>query len=146
MLRPGSEALATCGRILRAACALAILTGVSVLAGWAFDVEGLKSAFPGLIAMNPLTAVCFVLSALALALLHDEAVAPNARRVRQTGLSWSPFLSIEQVLFRQAIAVSDALPTGMAPNTEFNSAPWPWPCSRFAPAGGDASTPRSCWR
>jgi diguanylate cyclase (GGDEF)-like protein len=131
---PDPRLIATCGRIVRAACALAIFTGVTVLAGWSLDMDVLKSIFPGLIAMNPLTAICFVLSALALALLHDEAVAPSLRRGGQMAallvallalirladhlLGWS--LAIDQRLFRQAITASDAIPTSMALNTAFN--------------------------
>ncbi len=47
-------------------CLLPALTGLIALAGWALDVEQLKSVLPGLIAMNPLTAICFILSAVAL--------------------------------------------------------------------------------
>jgi hypothetical protein len=45
---PDPRLVATCGRIVRAACAVAIFTGVSVLAGWALDVEGLKCERAGL--------------------------------------------------------------------------------------------------
>lgn len=47
-------------------CLVPALTGTIALAGWILDSEHLKSVLPGLIAMNPLTAICFILSALAL--------------------------------------------------------------------------------
>ncbi len=37
-----------------------------MLAGWVFDVGGLKRVFPGLVAMNPVSAVAFVLSGASL--------------------------------------------------------------------------------
>jgi signal transduction histidine kinase/CheY-like chemotaxis protein len=44
------------------ACALvAVLAGSLVLVGWFADIVWLKSVVPGFIAMNPLTAICFIL-------------------------------------------------------------------------------------
>jgi len=49
-------------------CGLVALSlGALVLTGWQFDLEILKRILPGLVAMNPLTAVCIVLIGLALA-------------------------------------------------------------------------------
>jgi hypothetical protein len=44
----------------------AFVVGAGVLAGWALDIAGLKSGFPGLTATQPLSAVCLMLCALAL--------------------------------------------------------------------------------
>ena len=59
----------------------AVLVGVSVLLGWWRGIDLLKGIFPGLVAMNPATAVCFILSGAALFLakkpIHPrQAVAP----------------------------------------------------------------------
>lgn len=55
---------------------LAIAAGCAVLVGWATGSVALKSIAPGLVAMNPLTAVCFVLCGVALCLRGSEAPAP----------------------------------------------------------------------
>jgi signal transduction histidine kinase len=49
----------------RASCAL-ILVGALVLLGWLFHLQILKSAAPGFIAMNPLSAVLFIIGGSAL--------------------------------------------------------------------------------
>src|SRR3712207_743128 len=51
--------------------AIAILVGSFVLLGWALDIEVLKRVLPGLVAMNPATAVDFVLTGAALLLQTD---------------------------------------------------------------------------
>ena len=45
---------------------------LAVLLGWLVRESFLKSAVPGLVSMNPLTAVCFLLAAASLTLLCDE--------------------------------------------------------------------------
>lgn len=45
---------------------LVICMGVLVIIGWQFDIEELKRIFFGLVAMNPLTAVCFIMGGVAL--------------------------------------------------------------------------------
>jgi hypothetical protein len=48
------------------------LTGSLVLAGWAFRITALKQVLPGLVAMNPMTAVAFMLAGFSLCLYcHD---------------------------------------------------------------------------
>jgi signal transduction histidine kinase/CheY-like chemotaxis protein len=61
----------------RACAALVVLAGGAVLFGWMADVVWLKSVIPGYIAMNPLTAICFVLTGAALYLSCGEA--PGSR-------------------------------------------------------------------
>ena len=39
------------------------LMGTSVLTGWALDFEPLKRVLPGMVAMNPVTAIAFLLAA-----------------------------------------------------------------------------------
>src|SRR5262245_38125047 len=57
-------------------------SGVLNLIGWAFDISALKSVIPGQVAMNPATAVCFILLGLALYLGHIPYQA-RARLGRQ---------------------------------------------------------------
>src|SRR5262245_13506672 len=63
-----------------AAAGLLVLVGTLVLLGWLFWVEALKSALPGRVAMNPLTAVGFMLAGAALWLLRAEEGNPRRRR------------------------------------------------------------------
>lgn len=49
---------------------VAAILPVCALLGWTFDVEILKSVLPGLTPMNPLTAVCFLSSGLAIGLVN----------------------------------------------------------------------------
>jgi len=51
-----------------AAGAAGMVVGIAVLAGWGLKVEVLKSVLPGMVAMNPATAACFVLLGCALRL------------------------------------------------------------------------------
>ena len=57
-------------------------TAILVLVGWTADEAILKSIVPGLVAMNPLTAVCFLLTAVALAL----GARPRSRWAHLVGL------------------------------------------------------------
>jgi two-component system cell cycle sensor histidine kinase/response regulator CckA len=56
------------GKAAFAAALAAVVVGASVLAGWFFEVEFLKRIASGLVAMNPATAVAFVLAGTSLAL------------------------------------------------------------------------------
>ncbi|MEA2735950.1 MAG: hypothetical protein QOE14_2401, partial [Humisphaera sp.] len=58
--------------------ALVATCGLLVLIGWFFNVEFLKSLLHAArVAMNPATALCFILLAVALWMLRDER--PSAR-------------------------------------------------------------------
>ena len=45
----------------KVAAGLTVLLGALVLAGWTLDIQTLMRVLPGLSAMNPMTAVCFIL-------------------------------------------------------------------------------------
>ncbi|MDQ3545132.1 MAG: hypothetical protein M3429_01215, partial [Verrucomicrobiota bacterium] len=62
--------------------AAAFATTVSVLAliGWLTATELLKRVFPGLIAMNPVTAVTFIVTAAALTFLREPVRSPSYLR------------------------------------------------------------------
>ena len=49
-----------------------VAIGLLVLAGWQFDIYFLKSVGPKLVPMNPMSAVCFVLSGAAVLLSREE--------------------------------------------------------------------------
>jgi hypothetical protein len=49
------------------------LLGCLVLLGWTFDVEFLKRIAPSLVAMNPATAIAFILAGISLWCLRDES-------------------------------------------------------------------------
>jgi signal transduction histidine kinase/CheY-like chemotaxis protein len=75
------------GGIYATAC-ICGLTGLAVLAGWTFNVPALKSVLPGFIAMQPWTAVSFILAACGLALAAASApVARNASAVLALALA-----------------------------------------------------------
>jgi signal transduction histidine kinase len=60
--------------LARAVAAVAFVGGLLVLLGWFIDLDWLKSGLPGLVAMNPATAVLFMLAAVALWLAADSAM------------------------------------------------------------------------
>jgi signal transduction histidine kinase/CheY-like chemotaxis protein len=103
-----------------------IAAGCLVLAGWVFDVGVLRSGLPGLVAMNPATALAFVLAGAALLLLRDESAGGRRLRLARAcagavtlvallalvgGLSgWEH--NVDRLLFRGRLGANR-----MAPNT-----------------------------
>ena len=67
----------------RAANVLVLLIPCVVLAGWTFDIEPLKRVVPGLVAMNPATALAFILAGTSLWLLREEAPGSTAEKTRR---------------------------------------------------------------
>src|SRR5256885_6586689 len=91
----------------------AIFVGTLVLAGWAFGLERLKRLAPDFVAMNPATAVLFILAGISFGMtvgLRDSkfaiftaralagivAIAAGVELIELTGLWRSP---IDEVLF-----------------------------------------------
>ena len=113
----------------RGASAVVALVGCLALAGWALDVEMLKTVIPGLVAMNPATAVAFILAGVSLWILLNESADLLTHRlgtmcasiVALVGLltfggdvsGWD--IGIDQVLFQQKLNANR-----MAPNTSLN--------------------------
>ncbi len=108
--------------------------GGLVLAGWALDLEAVKSVLPGLVAMKANTALAFVLAGLSLWLQAREGA--SARRwwvARAAALSTALIgsltlleyvagldLGIDQLLFEEAAtALATSSPGRMAPATAF---------------------------
>src|ERR1043166_1029467 len=117
------------------ASAISILVGLLVLAGWFYDVEILKRAFPGFVVMNPLTAVLFVFAGLGLGLSTRADPTPAIRWVARIAallvllaagmkliglvLHWS--WNADQWLFSEKlVGTAGELPNRMAPNTAVN--------------------------
>ncbi|HET7601305.1 MAG TPA: PAS domain S-box protein [Gemmatimonadales bacterium] len=115
----------------RYAAAAAAALGTSVLAGWYLDDAHLKAVLPGFVAMNPVTAVAFILAGLALWWLRDERARP-ARAPAQVcaalvlGLAllclsrvYGPWdLGPDRLVFRQRLLTElGGMPNRMAPNT-----------------------------
>ncbi len=61
---------------------MTILVGALVLAGWTLDIELLKRGVPGFVAMNPLTAVAFVLAGTALLKCRERDHSLPSRTVK----------------------------------------------------------------
>ena len=55
-----------CRRVAELAAMVVMGAAVTALSGWALDIESLRSIVPGMVQMNPLTAVCFLLASLVL--------------------------------------------------------------------------------
>lgn len=113
------------------------LIGVCVLTGWVTGIEILRTILPKMTVMNPLTAVCFILSAFCLwqAQASKEAVviSPWARLVALfiAFVGFSKVISflggwefpIDQILFQeQLIELAKTRPNWIAPNTAVNFA------------------------
>ncbi|HRQ75862.1 MAG TPA: ATP-binding protein [Phycisphaerales bacterium] len=130
--QPGIVGAKNTARFVRLCAWATLLAGASVLAGWAIGNEPLKRVSPNYVAMNPTTAVCFVLVGISLLLISSRNVSI---RVIQIGglvgaavcvigllklMSFIPGMDphIDQILFRNRLyAAQDVLPNRMAPNT-----------------------------
>jgi len=117
------------------ASALVICVGILVIAGWCLDVELLKRVVPGFVAMNPATALSFILSGLALALSiqvnRSTAVVSVAKvlsvivlimglaKLIGIAANWHP--NVDEWLFAPKLTDAERqMPNRMAPNTAFN--------------------------
>lgn len=124
-----SGAAGAVGLYARGTAAVVALEGLAVLLGWALHSAALRGVFPGLVAMNPATAVAFVLAGLSLWLLAPGPVTgwrqpvamASALLVALVALAklasfagWD--LGVDQLLFRREL---DAMAPSnrMAPNT-----------------------------
>jgi PAS domain S-box-containing protein len=121
--------------VTRLTAAAVLVTGCSVLLGWALDIDFLRRIVPGLVAMNPATAVAFVLAAASLWLRYDEN-RPFPLRVavacagavaligllKLCALLGGPDARVDQWLFAAKLDAGGTVgfPNRMAPNTAFN--------------------------
>lgn len=115
----------------------AMLMGVLVLLGWQFDLELLKRVHPSFVAMNPVTAVCFLLAGLALWLSRIPGSEPHRTwaRVLAALVFSAGLLKLAQVFGLLSFSLDHLLfvskiegyiepitgkPNHMAPNTALN--------------------------
>jgi PAS domain S-box-containing protein len=126
-------------RIACAASLFAILLGLSVLVGWAFDLRPVMTVIPGSVAMKPNTAVSLCLSGLSLLLfVRREGGGTRRTKIFSLGLAWAVALlgtltlveyaagwnaGIDELLFRDFVrgAIGYA-PGRMAPISAINFA------------------------
>jgi len=109
---------------LLAACCV-VIGGLLVLLGWSYGIEVLKRVQPGLTAMNPVTAICFVLSGAGVALhLGRQTAAATVTGALVAGIALLKVLDfslggvpIDQVLFPDSLVDPASPPTRMALNT-----------------------------
>jgi signal transduction histidine kinase len=109
-----------------------IFLACMVLAGWLFDSPSLKRFFyPRSVAMNPTTAVSFILSSVA-CLLNMKQASRVSRRIAQVcaiiviliasmrliSYLWGFELGVDRILFCNALE-KETPPNRMAPNTAF---------------------------
>ncbi len=121
--------------ISRAASLIPLAIGVLVLIGWWANVEFLKRIVPGLVAMNPTTAIGFFCLGVALALEARKTPSESSHRIARSlallaaliGLIKiiaivTPLdLGIDRILFHDKLLTADnGLPNQMAPNTALN--------------------------
>lgn len=109
-----------------------ISLGGLVLLGWTLDNSTLKRILPGLVAMNPATAVSFICSGISLRMLCRPSVSPQTRRIAQAfsiivvAIAGMKLLAykfgldrgVDLLLFYKQLA-NDIFPNRMAPNTAF---------------------------
>lgn len=122
------------GAIL-AAAANAVIAAL-VLIGWGWNIEVLKRIVPGLVAMNPMTAVTFLIAAVSVVNFAREKRTGHTTASLWVGRVCAIFVGLvgalqlialfsghsfqfDQWLFRAKLAV-EALPSTIAPNTAFN--------------------------
>ncbi|MDP4030428.1 MAG: PAS domain S-box protein [Gallionella sp.] len=68
------------------AALLAVVVGILVLVGWAFDIAVLKSILPGWVAMKANTAACFILIGVALWLTARYSISDCGLRISEKSL------------------------------------------------------------
>jgi two-component system cell cycle sensor histidine kinase/response regulator CckA len=124
----GSRALS------RIASVAVLALALSVLLGWWLEHPTLRSGIAGLVAMNPATAIAFILSSISLRLLA-EPPPPLSRRLARICAAavvllaflclsrlFTPWdLELDRLLFTDQLAgAGGGRPNRMAPNTAFN--------------------------
>lgn len=114
---------------------LLIFGGAAVLLGWSFGIEPLKRVFPGFVAMNPVTAVGFMIGGASLlcfwqiekvplpATIAGRALAGilvifGALKLCEFGFGWH--LSFDQIFFRSQHFQGIDSTNQIAPNTAFD--------------------------
>ncbi|HEY3781028.1 MAG TPA: ATP-binding protein [Fimbriimonadaceae bacterium] len=121
--------------ITNRAAAITAITLISVsllvIAGWLFQIEFLKSLVPGLVPMNPMTALCFIATGVAVWLLRNPKQSTKAPRavanclataviavaaIRLIGYAAGWESGIDCLFFLNRLQ-AESIPNRMAPNT-----------------------------
>jgi two-component system sensor histidine kinase/response regulator len=132
-MRNGNRESRTTLPVVSRVCAVGVFVlGAAVLTGWGLELEAVKRVLPGHVAMNPLTAVLFLLSSRSLWVLASgmgagwgrRSAAASAWVVLGVGIfrlldwAWGLGTGLDQALFRAAVSEGEAgLPNRMAANT-----------------------------
>lgn len=117
-----------------AAAIFVTAVGTAVLVGWTLGLDVLTRITPTLPAMNPTTALSFVVCGFALALLRESNLTPKRRLAAQllgmavfvvgtaklAGVMAGVDLGIDRILFRTEILAESPVPNAMAPNAALN--------------------------
>ncbi len=147
MTRSNPVYLTMLRNVVRLTSAAVITVAALVLLGWVLHNETLKRIVPGIVAMNPVTALNFIMAAVALRLLEaptDGAAktdgAANAAQRSMAQRSVARILAscvaligllcfgaillqrpgIDQWLFHDQLGIGSTIPNRMAPNTAMN--------------------------
>ena len=138
MQRPSTPIAAVQSFSKKASIAV-IAIGCTVILGWIFDLQLLKSILPGLVTMKANTAVCFILGGFSLFMLQRrraKLTAGKHQKIADSLIFSGSFLiilislltlaqyrfnldlGIDQLLFKESYALTSAgIPGRMAPNT-----------------------------
>ena len=124
------------GQINRLAALITAIVAGLVLFGWGWGVEIFKRVLPGMVAMNPTTAISFLLAAISLALVGRKPARQNRDRlliarncaglvmfiggVRLLAVIGGPNLRVDQLFFATKLDVGFGARNLMAPNTALN--------------------------
>ena len=116
----------------RVAAIVIIMGAVLALIGWEFDIEYLKRVRRGYVAMNPLTAILFILAGISLwQLMHPKPAELKLVRLLAAiiiGIGLFKFVSVfigvdiylDRLFFADKLFEADRnIPNRMAPNTAF---------------------------
>lgn len=111
--------------ITKGASIITISIGILVLAGWFFNIPLLKSVLPGIVEMKFNTALCFILSGIALFLL-DKPELTGTKKSLALICSWLVLilglLNLSQYLFGWNLGIDELLWTE-GPGTVATSSP-----------------------
>ncbi|MDA8339828.1 MAG: PAS domain S-box protein [Nitrospiraceae bacterium] len=128
-------------KLPKAASAAVVFVSLLVLTGWAFNIEFLKRIIPDAVAMNPMTAVAFILSSAGLWLFRaDVSDTPRLAKIRRTAFLCAATVALiglvrllgyvagwdvgmDRLLFASKLAMAGGepnIPNRIAPNTALN--------------------------
>ncbi len=101
---------------------------VLVLTGWQLDIAIFKTVYPGYVAMNPLTAILFIMAGVSLYLVQDKKSAKKLNIARYIGLMIMIIAAIKMIGFNAGLDLEidkilfaeDLAGNRMAPNTTLN--------------------------